>query len=377
MGYRERKAAVCYTMKKVQNDVVVMLVSVAVVMLVSVARADAQPGRRGPFIGAGLNRGGPVGAGGTGAQAATGCTISSGTCARDGSSNFVDSSALSYSASTGKFTGSMKYNGCLNHESAGLHSSTASCQQKSFPSARGPSAAPLLGAVGLSRFGVLIYGPFEAGFGSAPASSSFGTGGGARPAPNPCSSGSGGGPMSGTHGFCAGGIDVQACEDGLKETYGEENTLVELFMDACGGHAQPYHYHTDLRCSYIPTTSPHAPLLGFAHDGHGLYGLSETGTEMPEDLDACNGHFGVVPADNALGVAASSTPVYHYHTTLEPPFTIGCFGPVDSLRECTSFYDGCADGNERPMGEIVNNGIITGPSQTPYKPWCPCFPQNA
>lgn len=355
----------------------VVVLALVVMMLVNVKRADAQPGRRaGPFSGGrgGLTRGPPGDA--SGAQAAIGCTIASGTCASDGSSNYVDSSALIYSTSTGKFTGTITYNGCLNHESASLHRVTASCQQKSFPSASGPSAAPLLGAVGLSRFGVLIYGPFEAGFGSAP-STSFGTGGGARPVPKPCTSGSGGGPMSGTHGFCAGGIDVQACEDGLKETCGEENTLVELFMDACGGHAQPYHYHTDLRCSYIPTTSPHAPLLGFAHDGHGLYGLSETGTEMPEDLDACNGHFGVVPADNALGVAASSTPVYHYHTTLEPPFTIGCFGPIESPRECTSFYDGCADGNERPMGEIVNNGIITGPSQTPYKPWCPCFPQNA
>lgn len=354
--------------------VVIALVGV----LTSVGGADAQPGRRaGPFFGgAGLNRGPPGGA--RGAQAATGCTISTGTCASDGSSNFVDCSALAYSTSTGKFTGSITYNGCLNHESAGLHRVTASCQQTSFPSASGPSAAPLLGAVGLSRFGVLIYGPFEAGFGTAPASSSsFGTGGGgARPVPNPCSSGSGGGPMSGTHGYCAGGIDVQACEDGLKETCGVENTIVELFMDACGGHAQPYHYHTDLRCSYIPSSSPHAPLLGFANDGYGLYGVNETGTETPEDLDACNGHFGVVPADSALGIAASSTPVYHYHTTPEPPFTIGCFGPIESPRECASFYDGCADDNEQLLGEVVNNGISTGPSQEAYKPWCPCFPQS-
>lgn len=183
--------------------------------------------------------------------------------------------------------------------------------------------------------------------------------------------------MSGTHGYCAGGIDVQSCEDGLKETCGEDNTIVELFMDACGGHAMPYHYHTDLRCSYVQSSSLHAPLLGFANDGYGLYGLNETGTEMPEDLDACNGHFGLVPADNELGIAASTVPIYHYHTTLTPPFTIGCFGPIESPRECKSFYDGCADGTEQPLGEIVNNGISTGPSQEPYKPWCPCFPQSA
>ena len=109
--------------------VVIALVGV----LTSVGGADAQPGRRaGPFFGgAGLNRGPPGGA--RGAQAATGCTISTGTCASDGSSNFVDCSALAYSTSTGKFTGSITYNGCLNHESAGLHRVTASCQQTSFP----------------------------------------------------------------------------------------------------------------------------------------------------------------------------------------------------------------------------------------------------
>ena len=346
-----------------------LAVAATVMMMMLVVRADAQPPRRfgPPGGGTGPARGGPPGGGG--GEPATGCPaqLSSGACGRDGGSNYVDTAGLTYDAASGTFSGALVYNGCLHHATTAPHTITASCRQTRLPSAAGPSAAPLLGSVGVSRFGVPIYGPFENGFGSAP--SSLGGGLGGMPVPSPCSLTPDGGIMSGTHGYCAGGIDVQTCEDGLKSTCGEENTITDLFMDACGGHANPYHYHTDLKCSYAATDAAHAPLLGFANDGHGLYGLNEA-----DDLDACNGHFGEVPADEELGVPGGVV-AYHYHTTPEPPFTIGCYGPVSSVEACRSLYDGCADGAEVALGSIVNDGLADGPDASPYKLWCPCYPQ--
>merc|ERR1712032_1258798 len=75
-----------------------------------------------------------------------------------------------------------------------------------------------------------------------------------------------------------------------------------------------------------------------ALDGHGIYGLWEGGNSLFPALDACNGHFGPVPAGAFL---ASEKLMYHYHTTTYHPFTIGCFGPVDSIAACKSLYSTC------------------------------------
>ena len=63
----------------------------------------------------------------------------------------------------------------------------------------------------------------------------------------------------------------------------------------------------------------HSPLIGFALDGRGLYGLYETtSTYAYLSLDACNGHWGPVPAwsgTNTDGTTISysaATNVYHY-----------------------------------------------------------------
>lgn len=44
-------------------------------------------------------------------------------------------------------------------------------------------------------------------------------------------------------------------------------------LDTCGGHAMPYHYHNDLYCDYNHLAPGHSPLIGFALDGYGIYGL--------------------------------------------------------------------------------------------------------
>ena len=77
--------------------------------------------------------------------------------------------------------------------------------------------------------------------------------------------------------------------------------------------------------------------------------LAGSGGERPA-LDACNGHYGTVPANETLGI--ESTCVYHYHLTDGVPYTLGCYGPVNSVEECKALYldDGSGDDVSAPMG---------------------------
>ncbi|WP_026235968.1 YHYH protein [Echinicola pacifica] len=75
-------------------------------------------------------------------------------------------------------------------------------------------------------------------------------------------------------------------------------------FDDAGGHInihQGYHYHAATGLSAeVPQEDGHAAMIGYAMDGHGIYGqLNEDGKE-PEDLDECRGHY-----DEIRG--------YHYH----------------------------------------------------------------
>ena len=38
-------------------------------------------------------------------------------------------------------------------------------------------------------------------------------------------------------------------------------------MDECGGHANPYHYHTDMVCHYDPDAEGHSGVVGVMLDG--------------------------------------------------------------------------------------------------------------
>lgn len=75
-------------------------------------------------------------------------------------------------------------------------------------------------------------------------------------------------------------------------------------FDDAGGHINlmaGYHYHAATGVSTkIAQCDSHAPMIGYALDGHGIYAhLNEDGTE-PTGLDACRGH-----SDDTRG--------YHYH----------------------------------------------------------------
>jgi hypothetical protein len=96
-------------------------------------------------------------------------------------------------------------------------------------------------------------------------------------------------------------------------------------QDSCDGHPQAagmYHYHSLTRCARpVDDPTSHSPLVGYIADGFGLYGnRGEGGTALTNaDLDECHGH------SHAITVNGVSVVQYHYHTTKEYPYTVGCF----------------------------------------------------
>ncbi len=75
-------------------------------------------------------------------------------------------------------------------------------------------------------------------------------------------------------------------------------------MDDCGGHvnlASGYHYHAATGChKEVTQADGHAPMIGYAIDGFGIYAQKDDNGNEPSDLDECRGH-----SDAARG--------YHYH----------------------------------------------------------------
>lgn len=301
-----------------------------------------------------------------GSLAATCPGISDGSrCALDGSDNYHDIS-LSYDAQTGIFSGTVKSNLCSNDhygycaecDPPGYkdHQHTAECVSQTFPSHTGPSAAPLRGRIGLTRAGVNIYGPEEAGFGIGRT-------------PKPCTDGTG---------TCPPGLDVPTCEDSLTTTCGGSDKVQHgLMLDTCGGHAMPYHYHADNACDYDHSVAGHSPLIGWGLDGIGIYGLYEDHPTKPSDLDACNGHVSDVPADDEFGVPAHA--VYHYHVTSWAPYTLGCYGDPTggavTQEQCKTFYP--SSGNPGPSVGACDDGTVSITSSDGesycYDLDCPCF----
>ncbi|MAU16836.1 MAG: hypothetical protein CMH46_15010 [Muricauda sp.] len=75
-------------------------------------------------------------------------------------------------------------------------------------------------------------------------------------------------------------------------------------FDDAGGHInvhQGYHYHAATGLStHVEQDDDHAPLIGYAMDGFGIYEMTDANGDEPTDLDDCRGHY-----DDVRG--------YHYH----------------------------------------------------------------
>lgn len=102
-----------------------------------------------------------------------------------------------------------------------------------------------------------------------------------------------------------------------------EDAVAREIVDEFGGHPArtDYHYH------FIPSrldneflSDGHSGIVGYIHDGFPIHGYKgEGGIEMSnDDLDACHGH-----KHGALG--------YHYHATIEYPYTVGCYTGTSSV----------------------------------------------
>lgn len=259
---------------------------------------------------------------------------------------------LQYSTTTGLFSGYIITNQCPSSANANKYngvsigrSNTPSCINQTFPApayVRTPVAAPLRQRLGLAiRGGENIYNALDAGFTAGQA-------------------------CSVTYGTCDAGTDVYMCEKRLEYLCGTSRLTTTMFMDDCGGHAAPYHYHCHMKCENA-TSAGHSLLVGVLLDGRGLYGAFESaGSVRPTNLDACGGHFGPVPATTVGGVVyPAAANVYHYHVQDVAPFTAGCFGPVNNLTHAKSLYSTCS---AAPVSYCTSAGLYAN-----YTLDCPVF----
>jgi hypothetical protein len=96
-------------------------------------------------------------------------------------------------------------------------------------------------------------------------------------------------------------------------------------LDHCQGHPERngrYHYHSIPTClTSGEKTTRHSAVVGYALDGFPITGRRGDGGRLitDADLDACHGHVG------SIVLNGKRVRMYHYHATLEFPYTLGCF----------------------------------------------------
>ena len=105
----------------------------------------------------------------------------------------------------------------------------------------------------------------------------------------------------------------------------ERDAVAHEVQDRCGGHPQMsgiYHYHSIPSClTRGQSKRKHSGRVGFALDGFPIHGPRGTGGKVltNQNLDACHGHTHKITLDGRR------VRFYHYHATLEYPYTLGCF----------------------------------------------------
>jgi hypothetical protein len=132
-------------------------------------------------------------------------------------------------------------------------------------------------------------------------------------------------------------------------------------QDQCQGHPHTggiYHYHSYSPCLEDQDSTGHSDLIGWALDGFGLYGpYDENGEVLTNaDLDECHGDTHMIEWDGEV------VEMYHYHSTFEYPYTVGCF-----RGEAVVFEDALVgdSGDTGDGGTNDNGGGNTTGGQTP------------
>ncbi len=103
------------------------------------------------------------------------------------------------------------------------------------------------------------------------------------------------------------------------------DAVARELQDDCHGHpdqSSTYHMHGDINACSADAGSPtqNSSLLGYSLDGFGIYGPWYDGKILTSaDLDACHGTTSAVMWDGKL------TTMYHYVSTYDFPYTIGCY----------------------------------------------------
>ena len=196
---------------------------------------------------------------GLGQAASSACTTATGSsCSQStpGSTAYASWSGVSYSTSTGKFSGSLIHNGCPHDTRAWSQSSvaipwktgstpiggpgTATCCSSTFPATNygtAPKTVPAFGIAGISMFGEDVYGYGDAGFNSA--------------TQNLCTTGTGG---------CPANSDVDTCQAFAEATCGTSDLKSTWFMSDCGGNFCSPRSRVCLRLLLASTALRH-PLL--------------------------------------------------------------------------------------------------------------------
>jgi len=122
----------------------------------------------------------------------------------------------------------------------------------------------------------------------------------------------------GAIGVTKNGVVIYSAVDGRGN-----DALAHEIVDVFGGHPamSDYHYHfIPERLDNKHMSNGHSEIVGYINDGFPIYGyIGIAGVEMSnDDLDECHGH-----AHGLLG--------YHYHATIEYPYTIGCYMGIPVL----------------------------------------------
>ena len=101
--------------------------------------------------------------------------------------------------------------------------------------------------------------------------------------------------------------------------------MAHEIQDGCSGHPQAagvYHYHSLPTCLNTGKSKrKHSKLVGWILDGFPIFGYRGKDGELMtnDDLDVCHGH------THKVKLEGKKRRTYHYHATLEYPYTIGCY----------------------------------------------------